>query len=146
MSFVKHFDGSSSLRFTGPRLVRSMSTLDRSPLFESRDSTKAMIPPSPSPFSNPTPKRNQKKALAHKSDNCQFCVSGPSSSFQLEDQQPGPILPDIKSFSLPRASQDPVAKINERYLEPTNSRKTFKNGTLTTDFQCIQMKNISDTE
>lgn len=155
LSIVKHSDGYSGLKVTSPRLVRSMTILDRSPFLRSQDSTKAVIHPpvmcTPAPLLVPvppiysSPKRNQKKPLTHKSNDCQFCVSGPSSSFQLEDQKIEPVLPDIKSFSLPRAQQDLIAKINERYMEPTNSRKIFKNGTLKSDFQWIQMKNMSDT-
>lgn len=55
-------------------------------------------------------------------------------------------MPDIKSFSLPRAQYDLTTKINERYLEPANYRRTFKNGTLKSDFQWIQMKNMSDAD
>lgn len=113
LSIVKHSDGSSGLKFKSPQLVRSMTILDGSSFLGSRDNTKAVIPPpfmpSPAPLSvlvPPTyyvPKRIQKKPLSHKSNDCQFYVSGPSSSFQLEDQKYETALTYIKSFSLPRA-------------------------------------------
>jgi len=73
LSVVKHSDGSSGLKFTSPRLVRSMTILDRSPFLESRDNTKAVIPPlitrSPAPLPVPSiyfaPKRNQKKQYSN---------------------------------------------------------------------------------
>ena len=44
------------------------------------------------------------------------------------------MIPKIKSFTLPRAQSESIARIQERHLEPGNARRTFKNGTMKTDF------------
>ena len=93
LSLVTHSDGSTGLRFTSPPLSRSMSTYDRSPFLGGRDSTRAVIPSVPSPITaHPRipiydPRQSHKKTLSHKADDCQFCVPGTSSSFQVEEQK-----------------------------------------------------------
>jgi len=92
-----------------------------------------------------TPREDHTKSTSHKLDDCYFCVPSSSSTFQIDDSPSSEVfIPDIKSFSLPRAQSEVTAKIPERYLESGNSRRTFSNGTKKEDFQWLSMRATCD--
>jgi len=125
-SLIQHPDGTSGLKLSSPT-----PAVNASPLLRGRDPTSSSYLSMPKHM--PTiPRRVTQRSHSHKSGDCQFCV--PSTSFQTEkphtpknDSQV--FIPDIKSFSLPRAQSEISAKIVERHLEPGNTRRIFSSGT-----------------
>ena len=146
LSLIHHPDGSTGLKFTTPSLTRSMSSFPRSTILGGRN---PQIPPVPRNLSSrhSAPREDHRKSTSQLPDDCQFCVPSSSSTFQTDETPSSEVfIPDIKSFSLPRAQSEVTAKIPERYLESGNSRRTFSNGTKKADFQWLSMKATSDPD
>jgi len=148
LTLIQHPDGTSGLKLSSPTVTRSMSVVNASPLSRGKDPTSSSYLSVPRHMPA-IPRRMTQRSQSHKFADCQFCV--PSASFQTEEPHSPKndsqvFIPDIKSFSLPRAQSEISAKISDRHLEHGNTRRTFSNGTKKADLQWLSMKDMSDSD